>query len=552
MNTIRVVHNHAGNCINFYNSTQPVYWNGCLEASVAAGTTDKINIENKIRDVSVGSSIYEFFRVPYTLFANEDNVGFSSAQAAVDYINAAANTVQQKGRFIMSDDDFIDFKVDDSRQVILLNNGDEYPVDFLQATSSGVTTTTMNIVAREADDEVIIYENLRVANVTIDSVGLGTTASLVVNELNDLFTQAGSTFAPVISSGSSITIGLGSIFNYELETTGGNVTAYEWLNLPEGVVQILNKPNKIIGGSTLSPGTYNADVRVHNFVGVASTSITINVTTDFVNGLSTKFQNLDFARRGSIQSDEFTNLAKAVGAASSAYTLSFWFKPGNNTHLGQNIFNAFSQNNTFAGTSIIQVQYNGNTSTTRNIKFKVQDQSGGLDASNYNLNLDTPVGAVRHINGSNGFHHIVITNSGAANSYQVSTLGIKIYINGVDQTLTDNSNGGGLPDAGIGTNTFSIDPNIIALGRQPTNANYMRDSKLDELAFWNSELNQSQITSVYNSGFGTDLSSFSPSPAHWYRMGDGDTFPTISDSIGSADLTMSNMTAANFVSEVPS
>ena len=550
MNTIRVVHNHAGNCINFYNSTQPVYWNGCLEASVAVGTTDEINIENKIGDVSVGSSIYEFFRVPYTLFANEDNVGFSSAQAAVDYINAAANTVQQKGRFIMTDEDSIDFTVDDSRQTVLLDNGDEYPVDFLQASSSGVTTTTLNIVAREATD-VVIYEDLRVANVTINNVGLGTTASLVVNELNDLFTQAGSTEAPVISSASTITVGVGSIFNYELETTGGNVSAYEWISLPEGVVQILNKPNRIMGGSTLSAGTYTADVRVHNFVGVASTSITINVTSDFSNGLSTKFQNLDRATR-SRQSGEFTNLAKAVGTASSAYSLSFWLKPGNNSHLNQNIFNAYSQGGTFAGTSIIQVMYNGNTSTTRNIRFNVQDQSDGLDKDNYRLDLSTPVGDVTHTNGSNGFHHIVVTNSGAANSYQVSTLGIKIYINGVEQTLTDNSAGGGLPDAGVGGNTFSITPNVIALGRQPTSARFLRDGKIDELAFWNSELNQSQITTLYNSGSPSDLSSFSPSPAHWYRMGDGDTFPTISDSIGSADLTMSNMTAANFVSEVPS
>ena len=79
MNTIRVVHNHAGNCINFFNSTQPVFWNGCLNAEVAAGTTDRINIENNIRDVGTGSSIYEFFRVPYTLFVDKDNVGFSSA-----------------------------------------------------------------------------------------------------------------------------------------------------------------------------------------------------------------------------------------------------------------------------------------------------------------------------------------------------------------------------------------------------------------------------------------------------------------------------------------
>ena len=193
MNTIRVVHNHAGNCINFFNSTQPVFWNGCLSASVAAGTTDRVNIENNIRDVGAGSSIYEFFRVPYTLFADEDNVGFSSAQAAVDYINDAANTISQTGRFILSDADTIDFKVDDSFSTILLDNGDEYPTDYLKASASG---DNINITTRQASSDITIYEGLRVANVTIGGVGLGTTQASVVNDLNSLFTQTGGSQPP--------------------------------------------------------------------------------------------------------------------------------------------------------------------------------------------------------------------------------------------------------------------------------------------------------------------------------------------------------------------
>ena len=194
MNTIRVVHiNHAGNCINFFNSTQPVFWNGCLSAEVSAGTTDRINIENNIRDVGAGSSIYEFFRVPYTLFADEDNVGFSSAQPVVDYINDAANTISQTGRFILSDSDNIDFKVDDSFSTILLDNGDEYPTDYLKASASG---DNINITTRQASSDITIYEGLRVANVTINGVGLGTTQASVVNDLNSLFTQTGGSQAP--------------------------------------------------------------------------------------------------------------------------------------------------------------------------------------------------------------------------------------------------------------------------------------------------------------------------------------------------------------------
>ena len=281
------------------------------------------------------------------------------------------------------------------------------------------------------------------------------------------------------------------------------------------------------------------------------TDVSVTAGPSFASTKSTKFQNLDRATR-TRQSGEFTNLIKATGGTAAAYTISFWFRPGNNSHTNQNIFAAYSQNNTFAGTSILRVMYNGNTGSTRNIRFHVQDQSGGLDANNFNLDLDTPVGAVTHSNGSNGFHHIAVTCSGAANSYQVSSLGVKIYINGVLQSLTDSSNGGGIPDAGDSGNTFAIDPNIIAIGRQPTNSNYMRDSLVDELSFFNAELSASEVASLYNGGTPSNLAIFTPGPAHWYRMGDGDTAPTIIDSIGGANLTMTNMNDNNFITTVPS
>ena len=284
---------------------------------------------------------------------------------------------------------------------------------------------------------------------------------------------------------------------------------------------------------------------------VGFTSISVTAGPSFASTKSTKFQNLDRATR-TRQSGQFTNLIKATGGTAAAYTISFWFRPGNNNHTNQNIFAAYSQTNTFAGTSILRVMYNGNTGSTRNIRFHVQDQSGGLDGNNFKLDLDTPVGAVTHSNGSNGFHHIAVTCSGAANSYQVSSLGVKIYINGVLQSLTDNSNGGGIPDAGDSGNTFAIDPNIIAIGRQPTNSNYMRDSKVDELSFFNAELSASEVASLYNGGTPSNLAIFTPGPAHWYRMGDGDTSPTLIDGIGGANLTMTNMNDNNFVTDVPS
>ena len=73
---------------------------------------------------------------------------------------------------------------------------------------------------------------------------------------------------------------------------------------------------------------------------------------------------------------------------------------------------------------------------------------------------------ITHTNGDNGFHHCVITCDGSTDAYTSSSLGIKIYINGVLQTLTDNSKGGGIPDVPPGGETFSI-TQIKLVGRQP-------------------------------------------------------------------------------------
>ena len=528
MNTIRVVHNHAGNCINFYNSTQPVYWNGCLNASVSAGTTDRIDIENTIRDVGTGSSIYEFFRVPHAIFVDKDNVGFASAQAAVDYINDASNTINQQNRFIMSDADSIDFKIDDSFSTILLDNGDNYPTDFLKAIA--VDSTSLNIATIQATD-VIIYEGLSVSNVTINSVGLGTTVANVVNDLNALFTQTGGTAAPVVSSASTINVGVGNIINYEATTTGGDVSAFEWTNLPEGVTQVINHPQKIVGGSNLSAGTYNVTVRAHNYVGVATHNLSIVVGTGYVNAKSTNFADTEYVGL-TRTTGQFTNLIKVTNIEMPAHSWAFWLKPGNSTRLNQNIFSAASQNDTYNGTSFIECRYLGSNARK---SIRVQWSVSGIGKR---LTLITPDDSITR----NVWNHVVVTCGGnlTSDNHEVT-----VYINGVSQTLTpaDNSNG-------IEYNSGPINPNIIQFARNPGNQ-YMQGNKLDEFGFWNQELSSSQVSTLYNSGTPTDLTTYTPAASHVYRFGDGDTFPTISDNVGDADMTMNNMSSSSFVDDAP-
>lgn len=70
---------------------------------------------------------------------------------------------------------------------------------------------------------------------------------------------------------------------------------------------------------------------------------------------------------------------------------------------------------------------------------------------------------------------------------------------------------------------------------------------IDEITFWSTGFTQANWTSLYNAGHPTNPNSH-PQAAnliHWYRMGEGDTYPTILDRKGVNDGTMTNMSAAS-------
>ena len=81
---------------------------------------------------------------------------------------------------------------------------------------------------------------------------------------------------------------------------------------------------------------------------------------------------------------------------------------------------------------------------------------------------------------------------------------------------------------------------------------------IDEIGIWNAALDADAITQIYNSGAPIDLKTDSGNYdnsgdlQHYYRMGDGDTYPTITDNQGSNDLTMTNMASGDIETDVPS
>ena len=131
--------------------------------------------------------------------------------------------------------------------------------------------------------------------------------------------------------------------------------------------------------------------------------------------------------------------------------------------------------------------------------------------------------------------NLVITYDG---TQATSTDRVKAYID--NQELTGNIGGGP-------ASLFSSTTDFI-IGYYP-GGTYI-DGNIDEFAIFTNTLTTDNINDIYNGGTPNSLSSLSP--VHWYRNGDGDTFPTITDNgSGGNNGTMTNMEAGDIVEDTP-
>jgi len=134
------------------------------------------------------------------------------------------------------------------------------------------------------------------------------------------------------------------------------------------------------------------------------------------------------------------------------------------------------------------------------------------------------------------WHHVVLTYDGSR-----ASSGIKIYVD--TSLITLNT----LRDvAPVGVNNSQ--EFMIGVRGEASNNAFPFDGNIDEVSYFNSELSASDITSIYNSGVPNDISSLSP--LSWWRCGDGDTSPTLTDN-GSASNNGTMTNFSTFSTDVP-
>ena len=117
---------------------------------------------------------------------------------------------------------------------------------------------------------------------------------------------------------------------------------------------------------------------------------------------------------------------------------------------------------------------------------------------------------------------------------------LKIYANGVLNVTDSNETG----------NILSSEINLASIYGL---AGFYASCNLNELAFFNKEFNATEVTELYNNGVPADLQNLSTSAnlVNWWRLGDGDTYPTLIDNVGGSDMEMINMSPANIVTDTP-
>ena len=167
------------------------------------------------------------------------------------------------------------------------------------------------------------------------------------------------------------------------------------------------------------------------------------------------------------------------------------------------------------------------------------DLTNSVTGSNY-LRVGTTYASV-----NDGFwHHLAVTFNGSS-----SASGVKFHIDGIEVTsLTTYQDS-------LSSSTVHSDPLTIGRRAAHPSVTYPYVGSMDEVAVYDVELTSAQVGRIYNGHRPPDLSKLNTysSLVGWWRMGDGDTFPTLTDnSTNSNNGTMTNMESSDIVhNDVP-
>ena len=217
------------------------------------------------------------------------------------------------------------------------------------------------------------------------------------------------------------------------------------------------------------------------------------------------------------------NLSFGDGSTDSALTFSSWVKMRDDAN-----FTIISK---YDSPTSSNREYIFSTGTNGDLYLECSDQSSSGYLIVYSGNNAVSL---------NVWHHLVATYTGGGEYGDIT-----LYLDGsVLSTSGASENYTAMENLG----------KAVEIGAQTPHSSRISDGSIDNTGIWNTALSAGDIAALYEARGTADLNDDGNSAnlVGWWRMGDGDTYPTITDnSTNSNDGTMTNMTASDIVKDTP-
>jgi len=265
-----------------------------------------------------------------------------------------------------------------------------------------------------------------------------------------------------------------------------------------------------------------------NYAGEDVETLTITVSDPpFATTKSIQFDSGDYAEATASTLDAV--MGRSSNGDGKAWTLAAWVKPVSGAS-GRILFYYGSSDLVNGG--FIEARITGQNK----IRFRY-----GSD-QNF-LQLQTTANLT-----AGDWQHIIITFDGGTTGSSSGSMAdyysrFNIIVDGVTQATSQQHSNNGY--------TGNVAGQKLRIAKL-ISGNTMSGDKVAHVAIWNTDQTTNKAD-IYNSGTAFDYMTLTNKPEHRWRMGDGDTFPNLTDSGDTGGLTfvLYNSTVANIVTDSP-
>ena len=340
-------------------------------------------------------------------------------------------------------------------------------------------------------------------------------------------------FVPTVAN-QTASVTEGDVLNFQIISSDNIVNHFIEVDAP--LWMDMNQTSGVLSGTAPAYVGSAADTIVVNckagnaIGGHVDFTVTITVAqVSYTNPKSLSFNGTSNWLQGN--PINMTSLERSSNGDGSAWTISMWVKPSSST-----------------STQTLLVYGAGNDAAGGAITLQ---QSGGNNLIiNYGTIYDKLLVIALNCLTIDSWNHLVITFDGGTTGANQADLSdyysrFSIAVDGSVVSQVGSHLNNGYDGVISGANPSD---HIYRIGRASNIHNNYYDGIINQVAIWDTD-ETANISAIYNSGVTQDLSLLASAPSHYYEIGNSVT--TITDTVGSANLTSYNFTSSDLVTDTP-